>query len=263
MNTRQMTITPELAKQFLTRNTNNRSVRKTVVKRYARDMLEGNFILMPHGIVFLKDGSLADGQHRLLAIINSNTTQEMMVTFDADPSIHLYQDRGDSRTEYDNLRINGNEWSSKNIVAMLKLCLVPEIGEKTISISTLSNVDERTVEIVSFVENLFSGNRKYLTNAAVKSALVLALHSDKSVNRKDLAHFSEVLISGHGNGDCDSPIITLRNRLLNSEFGSRGSEGREEVLRLTQACLKCFLDKKPIKRAPKHDELIWQKIKLT
>ena len=47
------------------------------------DMKAGKFILMPHGIVFLEDGTLADGQHRLLAIVECGIPQEMMVTFGA------------------------------------------------------------------------------------------------------------------------------------------------------------------------------------
>lgn len=261
MHTKQMTITPELAKQFLTQNTNNRAVRTSVVKRYAADMLAGNFLLMPHGIVFLKDGTLADGQHRLLAIVDSQTSQSMMVTFDADPEIHLFQDRLAVRKEHDCLKMAGFEWSSSESVAVLKIIISSKAAQKSATTSEIMEAaTPEVVEAIAFVDQIFSTRKKSLSTAPVRAAIVLALLRCEDISRDRLAHFAQVLLHGHGNGDADSAAITLRNNLISTPDSGRGSSERERTLRIVQACLKVFLDEKLIRRVPKHQSLIWPKI---
>ena len=262
MHTKQMTITPDLAKQFLTQNTNNRNVRNSVVKRYSADMLSGKFLLMPHGIVFLEDGTLADGQHRLLAIVASQTTQQMMVTFDAPPEIHLFQDRLAVRSEHDCLKMAGFDWSNKDIVAVLKLITATKSGQRYVSTSDILECSEKEGVLfsINLVEKVFSTKKKGLSTAPVRAALVLAIVHKKSGYQK-VDDFVQVLLSGHGQGDLDSAAITLRNKLITSpELGGTGSTAREHVLKLTQSCFSAFLDGKTIKRVPKHDELIWAKL---
>lgn len=262
MHTKQMTITPELAKQFLTQNTNNRNVRNSVVKRYSADMLSGKFLLMPHGIVFLKNGTLADGQHRLLAIVASQTTQQMMVTFDAPPEIHLFQDRLAVRKEYDCLKMSGFDWADKDTVAVLKMAIELRSGHKTISTTEILDavLDNNLLECVQSVKTSFTTKKKGLSVAPVLAALSLAMFR-KAANGSQVERFAQVLLFGHGQGDVDSAAITLRNKLLSSpELSGQGSSQRETVLRMTQACFDAFLAGKTTRRTPKHDELIWAKL---
>ena len=86
-------ITPEMATMYLEKNTHNRKVKQEAVRRYANDMKNGNWQLNNQGIAFHKDGSLADGQHRLLAIVLSKTAVEMLVTYDVPDETTLF-DRG-------------------------------------------------------------------------------------------------------------------------------------------------------------------------
>lgn len=75
-------IGPLLATSLLLKNTINRAISKVAVDQYARDMEAGNWKLTHQGILIGKDGVIIDGQHRLLAIVKSNTTQKMLVTID-------------------------------------------------------------------------------------------------------------------------------------------------------------------------------------
>ena len=64
-----MTITPTLAGEILRLNSNNRNVRDYMVRQYAQMMKEGRWDEnSPATISFYQDGTLADGQHRLLAV---------------------------------------------------------------------------------------------------------------------------------------------------------------------------------------------------
>lgn len=71
-------ISPEKAKYYLG-DRYNRKVRKAYVRRLARAMSEGRWKLIDDPIKFNGNGKLVGGQHRLLAVIESGTSQEFWV----------------------------------------------------------------------------------------------------------------------------------------------------------------------------------------
>lgn len=70
-------VTPALAKQWLEKNTNNRNVNFAKVKKMAKDMREGHWDTTHQGIAIATDGTLVDGQHRLMAVVESGVTVRM------------------------------------------------------------------------------------------------------------------------------------------------------------------------------------------
>ena len=83
METKVMTVTPEMARQWLEVNMKcNRPIMKNTVHSYARQMRAGAWALTHQGIAFDEMGELVDGQHRLRAIIEANIPVKMNVTFD-------------------------------------------------------------------------------------------------------------------------------------------------------------------------------------
>lgn len=78
-------IDPSLAKLLLEANVRNRPISTPHVRSIARDMTNGKWRLTHQGIALDRDGRLVDGQHRLSAIIESQTTQKMVVTYNVDP----------------------------------------------------------------------------------------------------------------------------------------------------------------------------------
>lgn len=94
-----VTVTPELAKQWLSRNTNNRRLNAQYVNRLASDMFEGRWHEATSGTLCIsRDGQLMDGQHRLAAIVQTGLTFRVYVLRDADPEDFKVLDRGKSRT---------------------------------------------------------------------------------------------------------------------------------------------------------------------
>lgn len=81
MKIEKVSITPEIAADMLSRNyANNRKVRPRNVETLADVMRRGLFYgLNGQTIVVDKNGTLLDGQHRLLAVVKSGTTQEFLV----------------------------------------------------------------------------------------------------------------------------------------------------------------------------------------
>lgn len=85
-------VTPALAKQWLEKNTNNRNVNFAKVKKMAKDMREGHWDTTHQGIAIATDGTLVDGQHRLMAVVESGVTVRMNVDLQcAQVSAHRFR----------------------------------------------------------------------------------------------------------------------------------------------------------------------------
>ena len=54
-------VTPDIAKQWLKQNTNNRKIKEAVVDAYAKDMLNGKWTINNDSITFDKNGILTNG----------------------------------------------------------------------------------------------------------------------------------------------------------------------------------------------------------
>lgn len=78
-----MTITPELAKEWLQNNKHpkQRSIRPNRVAEFARAMRDGKWVLNGESLIFSKEGCILTGQHRLLACVMANTAFQTVVTF--------------------------------------------------------------------------------------------------------------------------------------------------------------------------------------
>lgn len=104
--TELMTITPELAKQMLTANVANRDIRWWWVSALSDAIKRGEFEATHQGIAFDDMGRLADGQHRLYAVIESGVSIPMMVSFGLPQSAVKLIDQGIKRTVSDILLVD-------------------------------------------------------------------------------------------------------------------------------------------------------------
>lgn len=94
-----MTITPEVAARLLARNEGNRPVSKRKILEYTADLRAGRFAGMNgETIIISREGLLNNGQHRLLAIIESSTALRTLVVFGAERSTIETLDLGKRRT---------------------------------------------------------------------------------------------------------------------------------------------------------------------
>lgn len=106
MNSSTITITPDLAREYLAKNIDkNRPIRKALVHAYAEQMKRGEWKITPQGISFDQKGRLIDGQHRLMAVIESGAKVPMYVTTGVPVDRMLMIDCGAKRTAADILSI--------------------------------------------------------------------------------------------------------------------------------------------------------------
>lgn len=98
-----ITINPEFAQELLSTNTSNRPVNKANLEYFCELLRAGRFALTHQGIAIDSEGTLIDGQHRLLAIVMTGITVDLMVTYDLPPETFSKIDSGKIRNGSDTL----------------------------------------------------------------------------------------------------------------------------------------------------------------
>src|SRR5688572_11095199 len=105
------TITPETAKAMLAQNTRNRHLRSKHVQHLAEAMRGGRWTMNGDTIRFNGNGELIDGQHRLAAVIESETPITTAVIRGLDFAAFDTIDTGAKRMAADALTIDGESSS--------------------------------------------------------------------------------------------------------------------------------------------------------
>ncbi|MFE4953966.1 hypothetical protein ACFRCW_07640 [Streptomyces sp. NPDC056653] len=114
-----LSVSPELAGQWLKLNTNNRPLSKNTVQQLAAQIQRGEWQLTHQGIAFDEDDVLIDGQHRLAAIVKADTTVPMTVTHGVPRTAFTVMDTGRKRTGRDALALVG-EANATHLAAALR-----------------------------------------------------------------------------------------------------------------------------------------------
>ena len=91
------TITPEIAREYLKFNSVNRPLNKNIVDYYAEQMVKGQWKLNGESICFTKNGAMANGQHRLNAIIKYGKPVDLLVVRGCDEDSFITYDSGRNR----------------------------------------------------------------------------------------------------------------------------------------------------------------------
>jgi hypothetical protein len=120
-------ISPAMAERWMKHNTKNRRLREDDIRAYARDMGAGAWNLTGEAIKFAPDGTLLDGQHRLVAIIRAGVTVPIFVVRGIAPDSQRVMDTGLKRTASDALTISGESHTTV-LAAASRLALGVEAG---------------------------------------------------------------------------------------------------------------------------------------
>lgn len=115
-------ITPRIARLWLDKNTHNRHLATTRNKSLETVMNNGEWILNGATIVFDIDGVLMDGQHRLRACIDTNTTIDSVVVRGVERVAQMSMDTGKKRRLADYLSMDG--YTNSRLVASVGAALL-------------------------------------------------------------------------------------------------------------------------------------------
>lgn len=204
-------ITPTKAKGLLKGNTCNRKIRETVVARYARDMRAGAWDVIGDPIRLNGDGTLLDGQHRLLAVIASGKAQKMVVVRGVSKAAMLNIDTGAKRSLSDILKLQGVKHATA-VAAAMRWGVMYECPERvpTKGVATHSECVgwlEENPQIVDHVAAVTGRHTGQLAYRGILTALTMIRHYADDAAEFDL--FADRLRSGADLKE-GSPILALR-----------------------------------------------------
>ena len=125
-------VTPEMATEWLDKNTKNRHVRHLHLGRLKKDMENGKFVITHQGVAICEDGTLIDGQHRLYAIKDTGKSQWMLVTTGLPMDAQQFVDNGARRLAADMGPLKEGGYGAMK-AAVVKLLLSIEDMDQVIS----------------------------------------------------------------------------------------------------------------------------------
>jgi len=167
-------ISPTKAHEWMERNTINRQIRSGRVSAYARDMKSESWVLTHQCIAFNANGDLIDGQHRLMAIMESNMSIMMYVARYADvgaTAMAMPFDSGAQRSNADILHVSQRD--TQVAMAILRI----RSGKFT-KITTAREVAECLLKhsaAFGAVKSAVQSNTRGRGSAGVRAAMVLLL----------------------------------------------------------------------------------------
>lgn len=213
MNIKIETISPRQAERWLAdNNTGNRNIRQTHVDYLANEMLAGRWHQTGQGIAFFEDGTLADGQHRLAAIVQSGVSVPLVVTRGLKKEAMPAIDVGAKRNLADYLYLHHGVRDANLSTAALRTITSFCLGNKSmvlpaeVALAALSRFGQDIIESIHSVRDTTLFRRGWLIGV-----LAFARHS----HREQI----DVFLEGFGSGvnlKKGDPAHTLRTWLMGS-----------------------------------------------
>jgi hypothetical protein len=169
----QLVITPQMAKNMLTRNKNNRNLSMRTVENYAKDMRAGHWQVNGESIKIGKDGSLLDGQHRLSAVIKSGIPVPLVLIEDIDNDSFFTIDTGKKRTAGQIAQLSG-EKNGNRVAAIARMIRLLELGKESYFVSGLEI--QETIERYPLIREwaTFGIGCKILTSGMISPGILFA-----------------------------------------------------------------------------------------
>ncbi len=212
-------VTPLMASEFLEKNKSNRKINKNQLDMIVRSIEDNKWRLTHQGVAFYEDGELADGQHRLHAILKTGVTLKMPVFtgIKKDSETVLAIDCGKGRTVVDSASISGFEIKPSDL-SVAKGLEFGYIGKhsKKLSHSESCHICSKYSVYLDIINKIFPKNVPYITIAPVKVALANALRD--GVPTTLATQFCKTLASGEYNDSLFVNAVKLRAKLLTKNY---------------------------------------------
>lgn len=221
-------ITPVRAKELLKHNTKNRNVSERSLNHYIRQLEDGAWEFNGDTIRIGEDGTLFDGQHRLMAIVKTGKPMECIIVSGLKKSAMSTIDTGRIRLVGDHLKILGKVTSYH--FALAAACSIIFKFRKGKFIETHER--QTAAEAIKFIDDnpkLIEINNRIAHNAMLirlltPSIAVACYYLFSNIDKYKTEEFFEKLTTGEKLG-ATSPVLKLRSQLISSK-GSGHRSGR-------------------------------------
>lgn len=246
-------VTPDKANEWLRLNRHNRQIRKSKVQHYADIMLKGDWKdEHPDPIIFDTNGVLINGQHRLLAIIQSQKTQRMRVLRGVSPDMAHVIDKGVVRDTADSVQIRLRDDSiPKAAVSMWRRCIagmwLAQARDLPYYDHEIADLFKKYRDSIMEAYYLFKDTKKGISRIGVKAAVTRAWIALPEQHER-IQEFVTVLYTGHYTIlDADVAAMALRDALLMGN--SKGQKRDFEIFAKAENALDYFLKRKMLRKA--------------
>lgn len=243
-------VTPAMAASWLEKNNKgNRNLRKGDVKALRNIIEQGLWEPTHQGFAFYEDGTVADGQHRLTAIVQAGIAVWANVTTGLPRrAIHAI-DGGAVRTKTDRLHFSGVKSDAHRVSACNLLIQQFKAEESGRERWTTDKIPSQEFErfyskFMPAIEWVLSFKRPGRSQAPLTAAVASAWYTQ---DRDRLAEFMEVMHSGEASGPRDRAAIRLRDHIQQGKHGA-GSTARNELFLRSCGALRYFIAEQPLSK---------------
>lgn len=252
MKTTSEYVSPSIAEGWLQKNTCNRPISVAHVGKLAATMTAGHFLHTHQGIAFYDDGYLADGQHRLRAVVKSGCTILMNVTRGVERTASDaidQQSRG--RSLSDSLAMESSD-SGRNLVAMARLWLT-FIGVHSPANFTIREfIDLHKPELQRAIA--IAGSNHHLRHACVCTMMAIGIsagHGD------EIEQWAAVVDSGVATLDWQVSAIRFRDFWMTCKRTGGGNTVRKEYASRAFASMRAWIARKPLQKLYAAESIEW------
>jgi hypothetical protein len=242
------TITASKAKELLGNNTRNRRISQGNLEAIKMSLTRGEWELNGEAIKVAQDGTILDGQHRLMACVETGISFKTILVTGLEHKTQTTMDTGKTRTPANVLELNG----FKNAVTLaavtsaiirseqytLRAAVIEAAGSSYPL--TRKQILQRAQDEPALVE-VTSQARKYGPIGLPGKVAGLAIYTFSKIDPEDSEFFFRKLYTGEAL-DRGNPILTLRNTLQAIKNDVRGERNQVYLLALTIKAWNKFRD---------------------
>jgi hypothetical protein len=232
---REIEISPALAPKILDLNVSNRPLRRSDVEEWKRKIAIGEFATTHQGMAMDSTPGLQDGQHRLTAIAEGETSVRVWMLVGADPAVFSKIDAGRNRTPADVLALMG-ESDAFALGALIRLVyLYNNTSGKggrfsNVRVTNAMVLEQFTTDADNYRRALVVGRRMLagqcpMSRTAASAGYYLMCKGNK---RAVVDDFFEGMITGVGLSHGDSRLA-LRRLVSNTKDGRSRTTAMEQL----------------------------------
>jgi hypothetical protein len=211
------TITPEMAMALLEKNTKNRNPSKRQIAFLTNEIKEGRFVFNGESIIIAEDGTLLDGQHRLMAVVEANMPIKSVLIRDVPKEAQKTIDVGTCRSASDVMAMDGIKYSTAIAAGIRNIANgCDNKSRKRISTTEIMEMYEKEKELMDamteYTIHLYNTSSKVISASQAMAYMYLFSLEDRLAKK-----FIKEIFTGRQFGKSNAAIL-LRNRLVDDKL---------------------------------------------
>lgn len=212
-------ITPEIARDWLDRNTGNRPFKPGKIAEYATAIESGEWKLTGDAIRFSSTGKLIDGQNRLQAIVNAGKAVQSVVMMGLGDDIFDVIDSGSPRSKSDTVFVKYQLPSAKSklLSSTANIAVQFHLGQtafksKVINKDLLEFIDNNLdiLDAVNYIQDN-TPHESPVTKSIVTAFFFFAQRTDRPLAEQFVLRFMVGVVTG-----ANDNLLHLRNACVSA-----------------------------------------------